>query len=115
MIKETETQRLNDLSGCTQLESCRDGLEDHLPGVWPQGRGTSLSRWMVETATMAAFVDGHRPPEGLLGSALPCSGMDLKSPSLSWGDILSQASPSIAPCSHSRAGFEPGFLSKRTF
>lgn len=28
-------------------------------------------------------------------SVLPCSGRDLKSPSLSWGDIFGQAGPSI--------------------
>lgn len=63
---------------------------------------------------MAAFVDGHGPPGGLLGSILPRFGMDLKSPSLSWGDILVQVSPSVPPVVMAGQGFKPGFLSNRT-
>lgn len=49
----------------------------------------------------------------LLGCALPCSEMDLKSPRLSWGDILGQEGPSIPPAATIKEGFEPGLLSKQ--
>lgn len=49
----------------------------------------------------------------LLGCALPFSEMDLKSPRLSWGDILGQEGPSIPPAATIGQGFEPGLLSKQ--
>lgn len=63
---------------------------------------------------MAAFVDGHGLPAELLGCALPCSGVDLKSPGLSPCDILGQEGPSIPSAATTGQGFESGFLSNKS-